>query len=234
LAQKAARLIVENAMSDFAVLRRRMVDGQLRTADVTDQRVLAAMLAVPREHFVPQDKAALAYLDRDVCLDGVGRPGRWLLKPMALARLLQAAQISESDRVLDVGCATGYAAALLARLAHAVVALEEDEALAALAQERLAACGAASVTVVTGALAAGWPAGGPYDAIVLEGACETAPQSLLVQLKEGGRLVCVLGRGPGGKIMLYRLVAGELSGRPIFDASAALLPGFARVPEFVF
>lgn len=221
-------------MSDFAALRRTMVDGQVRTADVTDLRLLAVMLDLPRERFVPAAKAELAYLDRDIPVSGADRPVRWLLKPMVLAKLIQAAAIGETEQVLDVGCATGYSSALLGRLAGGVVALEEDMALAQKATENIAALGAANVQVAIGALAAGWPAGGPYDAILLEGASEVLPQALLGQLKEGGRLVCVLGRGPAGKAMLYHARAGEFSGRPIFNAAAPLLPGFAETPEFVF
>ena len=221
-------------MIDFAALRRTMVDGQVRTADVTDLRLLAVMLDLPRERFVPAAKAEFAYLDRDIPVSGADRPVRWLLKPMVLAKLIQAAAIGETEQVLDVGCATGYSSALLGRLAGGVVALEEDMALAQKATENIAALGAANVQVAIGALAAGWPAGGPYDAILLEGASEVVPQALLGQLKEGGRLVCVLGAGPAGKAMLYHARAGEFSGRPIFNAAAPLLPGFAETPEFVF
>jgi len=221
-------------MIDFAALRRTMVDGQVRTADVTDLRLLAVMLDLPRERFVPAAKAEFAYLDRDIPVSGADRPVRWLLKPMVLAKLIQAAAIGETEQVLDVGCATGYSSALLGRLAGGVVALEEDMALAQKATENIAALGAANVQVAIGALAAGWPAGGPYDAILLEGASGVVPQALLGQLKEGGRLVCVLGAGPAGKAMLYHARAGEFSGRPIFNAAAPLLPGFAETPEFVF
>ena len=221
-------------MIDFAALRRTMVDGQVRTADVTELRLLAAMLGVPRERFVPAEKAALAYLDLDVPVSEPGRPVRWLLKPMVVAKLIQAANISDTDHVLDVGCASGYSSALLGRLAGSVVALEEDAALARMAKETLAALGIGNVSVVTGALAGGWPANGPYDVILLEGASEVVPQGLLGQLKQGGRIVCVLGRGPAGNAMLYHSFKGELSGRPIFNAVAAILPGFAQTPEFVF
>jgi protein-L-isoaspartate(D-aspartate) O-methyltransferase len=219
-------------MTDFAAARRMMVDGQVRTADVTDPRVLAAMFALPRERFVPGRNAGLAYLDLDVTVaerDGVARR---LLKPMVLAKLIQLADIGEADRVLDVGCATGYSTAILARLGASVVGLEEDPSLGRLAQTALA--GAANAKIATGLLAAGWPAAGPYDVIVLEGATEVVPQVLLQQLRDGGRLVCVLGRGQAGKAMLYRLIDGEVSGRPAFDAAAPVLPGFAKPPTFVF
>jgi protein-L-isoaspartate(D-aspartate) O-methyltransferase len=146
--------------------------------------------------------------------------------------LIHAADIASSDGVLDVGCATGYGAAVLARLAGQVTALEQD---AGLAQAARTALGAQSkVSVVAGPLTAGWPQGGPYDVIVLEGATEVVPQAYLSQLKEGGRLVCVLGSAPAAKAMLYCRSGDDLGGRPIFDATAALLPGFVKAPAFAF
>jgi protein-L-isoaspartate(D-aspartate) O-methyltransferase len=221
-------------MPDFAALRRAMVDGQVRTSDVTDPRLLSAMLGLPRERFVPADKADLAYLDLDILVSDPGRPPRRLLKPMVLAKLVQAAEIVESDRVLDIGCASGYSAALLGRIAASVTALEVDPALAEMAKKNIAERGIANVTVVQGALNQGWPAGGPYDVIVLEGACELAPHGLQAQLRQGGRLVCIAKRGAAGTAMLFGVADGELSGRPLFDAAAPLLPGFAKAPEFVF
>jgi protein-L-isoaspartate(D-aspartate) O-methyltransferase len=223
-------------MVDFAAARRMMVDGQVRTSDVTDPRLIAAMMAVPRERFVPEAKAALAYLDLDLpVIHGVGHAGeRRLLKPMVLAKLIQAAEIGEADHVLDVGCTTGYSSAILSRLAHSVVALEEDPTLVRRAGENLLAVGAHNVTVVTGPLIAGWPAGAPYDVIVLDGASEVMPKALCGQLRVGGRLVGVVGRAPASKAMLYRSSGTEVSGRPVFDAVAPLLPGFAEPPAFVF
>src|SRR4029079_7089829 len=124
-------------MTDFAAARRMMVDGQVRTADVTDLRLLAAMLELPRERFFPDDKASLAYLDTDVAVSAPGQPVRRLLKPMVLAKLIQGAGLSENDRVLDVGCATGYGTALLTHLAGTVIGLEEDAALAGRAADAL-------------------------------------------------------------------------------------------------
>jgi len=221
-------------MPDFSALRRAMVDGQVRTSDITDHRLLTAMLALPRERFVPPEKMALAYLDRDIPLSAPGRPARCMLKPMVLAKLIQAADIGENDRVLDIGCVSGYAAALLGRLANTVIGVEEDAALAQMAAKTIAALGATNLTIVSGPLAAGWPAGGSYDVILLEGATEIVPEGLLGQLKQDGRLVCVMRQGPAGKAMLFRAQEGELSGRPLFDATAPLLPGFAKSPEFVF
>jgi protein-L-isoaspartate(D-aspartate) O-methyltransferase len=215
-------------MSDFAAARRNMVDGQVRTQDVTDLRIIGAMLDVPRERFVPPAKASLAYLDLDIPL-GQGAAARRLLKPMVLAKLIQAAEPEQGDRVLDVACGTGYSSAVLAELAGEVVALEEDAALAAQAEKNLAG----RATVVTGPLIAGWPSGGPYDVILLNGASEIVPQSLFGQLKDGGRLVCVIGASPG-KAMLYLRSGAEVGSRPLFDAAAPLLPGFVKAPAFVF
>jgi protein-L-isoaspartate(D-aspartate) O-methyltransferase len=217
-------------MTDFATARRHMVDGQVRTADVTDLRILAAMLEIPRENFVPSGAAGLAYLDLDLAVDAAG--ARRLLKPMVLAKLIHAADVASSDRVLDVGCGTGYAAAILSRMAEQVITLEQDNALAQMA--RAALVSQPNVSGVSGPLIAGWPQGAPYDVILLEGATEIAPQAFLSQLKDGGRLVCVLGSGPGAKAMLYRRSGEELGGRPIFDASAAVLPGFAKAAVFAF
>jgi protein-L-isoaspartate(D-aspartate) O-methyltransferase len=222
------------AMVDFANARRMMVEGQVRTSDVTDPRLLAAMLEVPREAFVPAARADFAYLDRDLTVHGSGAAARCLLKPMVLAKLIQAAEVDESDRVLDVACATGYSSAVLAHLSAQVVALEEDGVLARTAADTLHALGIANVAVRTGALTLGSPADGPYDVVVVNGAVEVMPDALCAQLKDGGRLVCVMRRGGVGRAMLYRSVEGDVSGRPIFDASAPLLPGFARPPAFVF
>jgi protein-L-isoaspartate(D-aspartate) O-methyltransferase len=217
-------------MIDFATARRNMVDGQVRTADVTDLRILDAMLEIPRERFAPPASADIAYLDLDL---PVGKNGsRRLLKPMVLAKLIHAADIAPGDRVLDVGCATGYGAALLAHVAGQVVALEQETDLAQAARTALA--GHPNVTVVSGPLTRGWPQNSPYDAILLEGATELPPEPFLSQLKEGGRLVCVLGGGPGAKAMRYCRSGDELGGRPIFEAAATVLPGFAKTPVFAF
>jgi protein-L-isoaspartate(D-aspartate) O-methyltransferase len=220
-------------MVDFAAARRMMVDGQVRTADVTDTLLLAAMLELPRERFFPPEKAALAYLDTDVTVSEPGHPVRRLLKPMVLAKLIQAAEIRETHRVLDVGCATGYSTALLSRLAAFVVGLEQDDTFAAQVSEALRASKITNAKIVGGRLVDGWAVDGPYDAILLQGSTEVEPTSLLGQLKVGGRLTCVLGRAPG-KAMIYRRIEGELSGRPLFDAAAPALPGFVRPAEFVF
>ncbi|MBV8510437.1 MAG: protein-L-isoaspartate O-methyltransferase [Xanthobacteraceae bacterium] len=216
---------------DFALARRMMVDGQVRTRDVFDTNLLAAMAEIPRERFVPPEQAALAYLDRNIPLTAQG--SRCLLQPMVLAHLLQAADIAEGEHVLDVGCATGYTAAVSARLAGTVVALEEDRTLAAFARRALGDL-APQVKLVEGPLQAGWPDLGPYDVIVVEGAAEVIPPALFAQLKDGGRLVTIDGVRPGAKAAVYCSVKGEISFRPLIEAAAPILPGFAKPPAFVF
>lgn len=215
-------------MTDFAAARTHMVDGQVRIADVTDLRILAALQDIERERFVPAEARQLAYVDFDLPV----APGRFLMKPRVLAKMLQAAAIASTDRVLDVGCASGYGAALLGRLAAQVTALEENPDLARAAREALS--GQKNVEVVSGRLVDGWTAAAPYDVIVLEGATEVAPDSLLRQLSEGGRLLCVLGGDPAAKAMLYLRSGDDIGGRPIFDASIPLLPGFSKTPAFAF
>lgn len=217
-------------MFDAAMARRMMVDGQVRTADVTNLDLIAAMLAVPRELFVPAAQASQAYLDSDIPLGG----GRVLLKPMVLAKLIQGALVGPGNRILDVACGTGYSSAVLSRIVDSVVALEEEPALAEVAKKALHNVGAANVTVAVGPLTAGWAAGGPYDVILLNGATEVAPEALGRQLKPNGRLACIFGRGPAAKAMIYRLIEGRLLGRPIFDVAAPVLPGFAAPAAFVF
>lgn len=218
-------------MADFAQARRMMVEGQIRTNDVTDLDLLAAFDEVPRERFVPERWQPIAYLDRDVPLE---QGTRCLLKPLVLAKLIKAAEVGEGDRVLDVGCATGYSSAILGKLARLVVALEEDDALAAAAGRTLAALGAANVRVATGKLTEGWPREAPYDVILLNGATEVPPQALLDQLYDGGRLVAVVGRAPIGRGTVYRRSGTHVSALPEFDAVAPLLPGFSKPPAFVF
>lgn len=217
-------------MFDSALARRMMVDGQVRTADVRNPELLAAMLEVPRERFVPPPLAEQAYIDGDLDLGN----GRAMLAPMVFAKLVEAAQLSGRERILDVGCGLGYSSAVLARLASSVVALEEDGDLARQAKAALAGIGASGISTVQGPLASGWPAAAPYDFILLNGATEIIPDVLGHQLQPGGRLACIFGHAPAAKATLFRLAEGQLVGRPIFDAAALTLPGFRAAPSFVF
>lgn len=215
-------------MTDFATARSRMVDSQVRPADVTDLRLLWALQTIERERFVPEKARDLAYADYDMPI----ARGRCLLKPRVLAKLVQQADVKSTDRVLDVGCGLGYSAAIIAELAAQVIALEQDAALAQAAQKALAGNG--KIKVVTGPLADGCAAEAPYDVIVVEGATEVEPEALLGQLSDGGRLVCIQGGGPAGKAMLYTRSGDDIGERTVFDAAAGVLPGFARAPAFAF
>jgi protein-L-isoaspartate(D-aspartate) O-methyltransferase len=221
-------------MLDLAAARRQMVEAQVRTSRVVDPAIVAAMLEVPREDFVPAAYRSMAYSDRLFTLApaGAGHPARAMLEPMVLGKLLQAAAVTPGERVLHVGCGTGYGTAILARLAHSVVAVEEDEALAAAATAALG--GHAGVQIVNGPLAAGYPAGAPYDVIIVEGAVEFVPDALAAQLAPEGRLATVVGTGRSGTGTLFRRAGDDLSGFAIFGAAAPLLPGFIRPPAFVF
>lgn len=220
-------------MSGFSTARQKMVDGQVRTNDVTDRRILDAMLTVPREAFVPASRQALAYLDLDLDVSESGAK-RFLIKPQLTGKLLQAAEIGEGDNVLVVGCATGYLAALTAKLARQVTATESDSALAAKAKDAFAAIGLSNVTCKTAACAEGDPAAAPYDVIILNGATEVTPDGLFGQLREGGRLVGVSAESRPSRAMIVTRIHGEFSHRPLFDAAAPVLPGLERAAAFVF
>ncbi|MEN3950422.1 protein-L-isoaspartate O-methyltransferase [Iodidimonas sp. SYSU 1G8] len=217
-------------MTDFAAARKQMVDSQLLPNRVTDARLIETMGAVARETFVPAALRGVAYVDDDLQV----APGRYVMEPMVFARLLQEAGVKKTDAVLDVGCATGYSAAILARLANVVVALEEDEALSEQASATLASADVVNAVAVTGRLSEGYAHQAPYDVIVLEGAVEHVPQRILDQLAEGGRLVAVIaGRGIG-KAVLFTRSGGVIGRRELFDASTPMLPGFALEAGFVF
>ena len=218
-------------MFDFAQARSNMIDSQLRTNKVTDTGVLDAFAAVPRERFLPEARAGVAYIDEDLEV----APGRYLMEPMVLARLLQAARIEATDMVLDVGCTTGYSSAVLARLADTVVALESDPALCERANQTLQDLGIDNAVVVTGDLTAGYEKQAPYDVILLGGAVAELPEAILSQLAEGGRLVTVMAtQAHLGQAVLVRRNAGQASRRVLFDAAVRELPGFAAAPGFVF
>jgi protein-L-isoaspartate(D-aspartate) O-methyltransferase len=217
-------------MSDFATTRQKMVDGQVRPNDVTDLRIIDAMLSVPRESFVPEDKRALAYLDLDLDLGAK----RFLMKPAVIARMLQAAGIRVSDNVLVVGCASGYIAALAAELAAQVTVTESSGAFASNAQNTLTRLGFGNVNGRTAAAVEGDEASGPYDVIVLAGATEIIPHRLYRQLKDGGRLVGVFALGRPSRAVIVTRSHGDFGERVLFDAAAPVLPGLERPPAFVF
>ena len=223
-------------MTDFAVQRQNMVESQVRPNGITDPRVIDAMAAVPREFFVPEERRALAYMDEDV-LVAITPEGahRWLMEPMTFARLLQLAEIAPSDVVLDLGCTTGYSTAVIAALAESVVAVEEDPVLAEAATSRLAELGITNAAVVNAPHAAGLPSEAPFDVILINGRVPSLPRPLLEQLKEGGRLVAVVGETAVSPAIVCTRHGDAFSSRAQYDASVAPLPGFpppARKFEF--
>ncbi len=221
-------------MSDFAVARRRMVDCQVRPSDVTDLRIIDAMLEVPRELFTPKTLQKLAYLDQDLNVCESGIAPRVLLRPALLARMLQAAAVTENDNVLIVGCASGYAAAVIGKLARSVVATEADPALAAHGKVVLSQSGATNVTMKQAPAEAGDPAGVPFDVILVHGAAQVPLTALQQQLRLGGRMVWVDASGNTERAMLLTRSEADFGSRVLFDATAPVLPGLARQPAFVF
>ncbi len=213
----------------FAEARRHMVLSQLRPNRITNDRVADAMNTVPREEFVPKELRGVAYLDEDLEV----APGRFVVEPRVFARLLQEADIGSTDVVLDIGCGTGYSSAVLGFLAQAVVAIESDPALVETASEILSRLECDNVAVVEGALAEGNAKQGPYNVIHINGSISTVPQSLLDQLAEGGRLICVLGSNPG-VATVYRRQGGDFFPRAAFDASVPPLPDLMVAAPFEF
>lgn len=221
---------------DFSQQRIKMVDGQVRTTDVTSLPLLDAFLDVPREQFVPAERKVLAYIDEDIVIAPAqgGSAARYLMEASPLAKLLQLAEITSSDIVLDVGCGTGYASALLSKLASSVIALESDASLVAVANSNLSQLGCDNVAVVQGNLADGYAGEGPYEVIFVGGAVDLVPPALFDQLKEGGRLVVVEGRGNAGNAKVYLKSGGDVTARRAFNAAIKPLPGFESVPAFQF
>ena len=223
-------------MTDFAIQRQNMVESQVRPNGITNPRIIETMAAVPRELFVPQSRRELAYMDEDVLI-AITPEGakRWLIEPMAFARLLQLAEIGPQDLVLDVGCASGYSTAVIAGLAESVIAIEEDEVLVQVASENLAKLGITNAAVTQAPLPQGMPSEAPFDVIFLNGRVPTLPQTLLSQLKDGGRMVGVIGENPVSPAIVCTRNGTAMSSRNAFDASVAPLPGFASPARgFVF
>jgi len=216
---------------DFATARRNMVESQIRTNQVTDRRIIAALSDIPREIFVGADSVGIAYVDEALALGG----NRYLMEPMAFARLLQTAEIGYDDVVLDIGCATGYTSAVLAQLAGTVVALEEDTDFAARAVELLAELKIDNVAVMEGALPEGHAGQAPYNIIFVSGAVSEVPEGIIGQLADGGRLVCIETADNGlGRGTLIKKFGESVSRRQVFDAGSPILPGFEVRPAFSF
>jgi protein-L-isoaspartate(D-aspartate) O-methyltransferase len=215
-------------MPDYAARRRMMVDTQVRPSDVTKFPIISAMLAVPREQFVPPDRREAAYMGENLPLG----PGRVLLEARTLAKMLDTLNIRDDELVLDLGCGLGYSAAVIARMAEAVVAVESDEAMAAEAESVLSGAGADNVAVICAPLTEGAPKHGPYDVITVQGGVEQVPETIGAQLKEGGRIVCLFMEGALGVVRVGWKRDGQLAWRDAFNAAAPVLPGFERQREF--
>jgi protein-L-isoaspartate(D-aspartate) O-methyltransferase len=215
-------------MSEFATRRVMMVDTQVRPSDVTKFPIIDAMLAVPRETFVPDDKREAAYIGENLPL----APGRVVLEPRTLAKLLDALDIQPDELVLDLGCGLGYSSAVIARLAETVVAVEEDESLAADAQRLLSEEGVDNAVVIAGRLIEGSVKCAPYDVITLEGGVEEISASILGQLKDGGRIGAIFMEDSVGTARVGYKVDGRITWRSVFNAGAPVLPGFAKVRGF--
>lgn len=223
-------------MTDYDAMRLNMVESQIRPNKVTDPRLINAFSALPRERFVPENRAGVAYIDEDLEI----APGRYLTEPAVLARMVEAARVTESDTVLDIGCGTGFSTAVLAHLAGTAIGLEPDAELNARASELMIELGIDNAVIVGGDPASGHPDQAPYDVIVLGGAIDTVPEALLNQLAEGGRLIAVIpnihvsDRSHAGQATLFLRAEGGIARRPLFDAAIPLLPGFTHEAGFVF
>lgn len=220
---------------DTSVQRKNMVDSQVRPSDVTDRRIFRAMMAVPREAFVPPSRRDIAYMDGAISLaTGSRGSARELLAPRTLAKLIQSLTLGDDALVLDVGVATGYSSAVLAHIARHVVALESDERLAGAARAALASLAIGNVDVVGGPLVDGVAARCPFDAVLIGGRIAEVPAALLDQVKDGGRLIAIVDQDGVGKATEWRRFGMGFDRRPLFDAEAAVLPGFEHKAEFVF
>jgi protein-L-isoaspartate(D-aspartate) O-methyltransferase len=215
-------------LADFATRRMMMVDTQVRPSDVTKFPIIAAMLNVPRERFVPSARRDTAYAGDHVPL----AQGRVLLDPRTFAKMLDAIDIQPGDVVLDVGCGLGYSTAVLARMADFVVGVEDDGARADEAQALLSEIGCDNAAIVTGPLTAGAPKSAPYDAVLVNGAVEQVPPALIAQMNDGGRIACIWAEGMLGTARVGHLSGGRVAWRPVFNASAPVLAGFATTTAF--
>ncbi len=215
-------------MQDYAVAREYMVDCQVRPSDVTRYGIVEAMLAVPRERFVPPSKRPVAYAGESVELS----KNRWLLDPRVFAKMVDSAEIEPGDDVLDIGCGMGYSSAVLSRLCRSVIAVESDEGMAKSAEETLSSLGCDNVAVLTGPLEAGADSEKPFDVILVQGGIGDVPQALFDQLSEGGRLVAIWMDNSFGQVKVSTKSDMAISHRWIFDAAAPVLSGFSKQVAF--
>lgn len=217
-------------MANYQNRRNLMVDTQVRPSDVTKFPIIEALLSVPREDYVPDDKRDAAYIGENIAIGG----GRVLLEPRTLAKMLDALDVQPSDVVLDLGCGLGYSTAVLAQLADFVVSVEDDADRAEEAQQILSSHGVDNAAVFEAPLAEGAAKNGPYDVIILQGAVETVPDALLAQIKEGGRIAAIFAEGALGVVRVGRKIDGTVNWRMSFNAGAPVLPGFAKDAAFTF
>lgn len=217
-------------MADYKTRRTMMVDTQVRPSDVTKFPIIDALLDVPREDYVPDDKRDAAYIGESIAIGG----GRVLLEARTFAKMLDAVDVQPTDVVLDLGCGFGYSTAVLAHLADFVVAVEDDAARAEDAQQNLSSHGVDNAAVFDGSLVDGAAKNGPYDVIILQGAVEQVPATLTDQIKEGGRIVAIFAEGQLGVVRVGRKIDGTVNWRMSFNAGAPVLPGFAKEAAFLF
>ncbi|MFD1883249.1 protein-L-isoaspartate O-methyltransferase family protein [Paracoccus pacificus] len=215
-------------MTDFARARTVMVDTQVRPSDVTKFPVIAAMLAIPREVFVPAARRDVAYTGENLDIGG----NRFLLDPRTLAKMIDELSIQPGDLVLDLGCGLGYSTAVLARIAEAVVGVEENADMARQAQENLTAEAVDNAAVIAGPLVEGAAKQGPFDAILIEGGVNIIPERLIAQLRPGGRIAAIFREGSLGVVRIGYFIDGRMNWRYAFNATAPVLPGFSEPAGF--
>ncbi len=215
-------------MSNFSQRRTMMVDTQVRPSDVTKFPIIEAMLSVPRESYVPDEKREVAYVSEILALGH----SRVLLEPRTFAKMLDALDIAPDELVLDLGCGLGYSTAVLARLAEAVVAIEENQEFAKEAQEKLSSNGVDNAAVLEGKLSEGAAQHGPYDAIIIEGAVEQIPEGILEQLKEGGRIAAIFMENTLGVVRIGYKIDGRMTWQYSFNGAAPTISGFEKTREF--
>ena len=215
---------------DFARARDFMVESQVRPSDVTDKRIIRAMRTLPRERFVPAAKRTIAYGDLEVEVS----PGRMLMRPRDLSKLIQSLAPQANERALEIAGATGYGAAVLSACCKEVIALDPDPDISFAARAALESCGVTNVKTVSTAAVDGWADEAPYDLILLNGAAEIVPEAWLAQLAPGGRLGVIVRQGAAGSARIYTRANDASAYRSVFDAAPPVAPGLTKPPAFSF